>query len=99
VRGRSGGIGAEAVADVEGEGAPVSGRAVDGRRGRELQVRCQSGEVESWRGGERTRQAAAGESEGGPGAVGEQLSSRQRPPAGGRGRRRCRATVLTGGPE
>jgi hypothetical protein len=32
------GVGVGAVASVGGEGAPASGGAVDGRRGRELQV-------------------------------------------------------------
>jgi hypothetical protein len=35
-------------------------RAVDRRLGKELQVRCRSGEGKSWRGGERTRPAAVG---------------------------------------
>jgi hypothetical protein len=40
------GVGTGAVDGIRGEGALVSGGAVDGRRGRELQVRCQDGEEE-----------------------------------------------------
>jgi hypothetical protein len=47
------------VAGLKGEGAPVSGGVVDGRRGMELQVRCRSGEGESWR-GERKNSAIGG---------------------------------------
>jgi hypothetical protein len=54
------GVGAGAVVGVGGEGAPMSGGAVDGRQRREVQVRCQNGEGESWRGGEKTQPAAAG---------------------------------------
>jgi hypothetical protein len=46
------GVGAGAVAGIGGKVAPASGGAVDGRRGRELQVRCQSGEREPRHGGE-----------------------------------------------
>jgi hypothetical protein len=53
------GVGPRVVAGVGGEGASVSGGVVDGRRGREVQVRCQSRERESRRGG-RAWPTAAG---------------------------------------
>jgi hypothetical protein len=60
VRGRSGSIGAEAVAGVGEERAPVSGGAVLRLEAEAREVaaaRCESGEGEPWLGGERTRPA------------------------------------------
>jgi hypothetical protein len=63
VRGQSGGVGAEAVAGVGDERAPVSGGAVMRleEEAREVAtMRRQNEEGESWRGGEQTRPVAAG---------------------------------------
>jgi hypothetical protein len=63
VRGQSGGVGAEAMAGVGDERAPVSGGAVMHleEEAREVaMVRRQNDEGESWHRGEETRPAVAG---------------------------------------
>jgi hypothetical protein len=96
------GVDAGVVADVGGEGVLVRSGAVDGRRGRELQVRCRGGEGKSWRRGEGAEGAAVGVGECGrcveeTGArAGGSLPTSGWRPAGRAQDRQARATCAVG---
>jgi hypothetical protein len=89
--GEGGGCGATSEQD---ENTAWEGGGLGRRQRGSLFKRGAGGEAaERGRASRATRGGGAGESEGGLGTAGERLGSRQRPPAGRRGRRRCHATV------
>jgi hypothetical protein len=95
VRGQSGGGGAEAVAGVEGVGAPVSGGVglrLERRRGRWLRRSIGAERGKSWRGGENSAGGGVSILKGssGEGAEGWALrGGRAREREGERGRLGC----------